>query len=79
MKVTKIRFSNDRTANVRVNVYSLLGEKVNTLMNKQINSGTYDITWNGLNSQGKIVPTGMYIYEIESEGRRLQGKMLFLK
>ena len=73
------RFSNDRTANVRVNVYSLLGEKVNTLMNKQINSGTYDITWNGLNSQGKIVPTGMYIYEIESEGRRLQGKMLFLK
>ena len=77
--VTKIRFSNDRTANVRVNVYSLLGEKVNTLMNKQINSGTYDITWNGLNSQGKIVPTGMYIYEIESEGRRLQGKMLFLK
>ena len=48
-------------------------------MNKQINSGTYDITWNGLNSQGKIVPTGMYIYEIESEGRRLKGKMLFLK
>ena len=76
---TKIRFTNDRTANVRVNVYSLLGEKVNTLMNKQINSGTYDVSWNGLSSQGKIVSSGMYIYEIESEGRRLKGKMLFLK
>ena len=77
--VTKIRFSNDRTANVKVSVYSLLGEKVNTLMNKQINSGTYDITWNGVNSSGKVVPSGMYLYEVESGGRRLQGKMLFLK
>ena len=77
--ITKIRFTNDRTANVKVNVYSLLGEKVNTLMNKQLNSGLYDITWNGLNSQGKIVPSGMYIYEIVSDGRRLKGKMLFLK
>ena len=77
--MTKIRFSNDRTSNVRVHVYSLLGERVNTLINKQLNSGTYDITWNGMNSQGKVVPTGMYLYEVESEGRRLQGKMLFLK
>tara|TARA_B100002051_G_C16666921_1_gene602251 strand:- start:216 stop:1346 length:1131 start_codon:yes stop_codon:yes gene_type:complete len=77
--MTKIRFSNDRTANVKVSVYSLLGEKVNTLMNKQLNSGTYDITWNGVNSSGKVVPSGMYLYEVESEGRRLQGKMLFLK
>ena len=77
--MTKIRFSNDRTSNVRVHVYSLLGERVNTLINKQLNSGTYDITWNGTNSQGKVVPTGMYLYEVESEGRRLQGKMLFLK
>ena len=77
--MTKIRFSNDRTANVRVHVYSLLGERVNTLINKQLNSGTYDITWNGVNSKGKTVPSGMYIYEVESEGRRLQGKMLFLK
>ena len=77
--MTKIRFSNDRTSNVRVHVYSLLGERVNTLINKQLNSGTYDITWNGTNSQGKVVPSGMYLYEVESEGRRLQGKMLFLK
>ena len=77
--ITKIRFSNDRTANVKVNIYSLLGERVNTLMNKQLNSGTYDVTWNGVNSKGKTVPSGMYLYEVESEGRRLQGKMLFLK
>ena len=76
---TKIRFTNDRTSNVKVTVYSLKGEKVATIMNKQVNSGTYDVSWNGKNSSGKVVPTGMYLYDIESEGRRLQGKMLFLK
>ena len=76
---TKIRFTNDRATNVKVTVYSLKGEKVATIMNKQVNSGTYDVSWNGKNTSGKVVPTGMYLYDIESDGRRLQGKMLFLK
>ena len=76
---TKIRFTNDRSSNVKVTVYSLKGEKVATIMNKQVNSGTYDVSWNGKNTSGKVVPTGMYLYDIESDGRRLQGKMLFLK
>ena len=76
---TKIRFTNDRSSNVKVTVYSLKGEKVATIMNKQINAGTYDVSWNGMNTSGKLVPTGMYLYDVESDGRRLQGKMLFLK
>ena len=64
---------------MKVTVYSLKGEKVATIMNKQINAGTYDVSWNGMNTSGKLVPTGMYLYDVESDGRRLQGKMLFLK
>ena len=76
---TKIRFTNDRSSNVKVTVYALNGEKVATIMNRQVNAGAYDVSWNGKNSNGSIVPTGMYLYDIESDGRRLQGKMLFLK
>ena len=76
---TKIRFTNDRSSNVKVTVYALNGEKVATVMNRQVNAGAYDVSWNGRNSNGTIVPTGMYLYDIESDGRRLQGKMLFLK
>ena len=76
---TKIRFTNDRNSNVKVTVYALTGEKVATIMNKSVNAGAYDVSWNGRNTNGKVVPTGMYLYDIESEGRRLQGKMLFLK
>jgi hypothetical protein len=76
---TKIRFTNDRSSNVKVTVYALNGEKVATIMNRNVNAGAYDVSWNGRNSNGSIVPTGMYLYDIESDGRRLQGKMLFLK
>jgi hypothetical protein len=76
---TKIRFTNDRSSNVKVTVYALTGEKVATIMNKQVNAGAYDVSWNGKSSKGTVVPTGMYLYDIESDGRRLQGKMLFLK
>ena len=76
---TKIRFSNDITSNVKVTVYSIKGEKVATIMNKQVNAGTYDVSWNGRSTNGKVVPSGMYLYDVESDGRRLQGKMLFLK
>ena len=76
---TKIRFTNDRSSNVKVTVYALNGEKVATIMNRKVNAGAYDVSWNGKNSNGSIVPTGMYLYDIESDGRRLQGKMLFLK
>ena len=76
---TKIRFTNDRTSNVKVTVYSLVGEKVATIMNKQVNAGTYDVSWNGRGQNGNIVSSGMYLYNVESEGRSLQGKMLFLK
>jgi len=76
---TKIRFSNDKTSNVELNVYSVNGALVATLLNKQLNIGTYDISWNGRGTGNKMLPSGMYLYEIKSDNRVLQGKMLFLK
>ena len=35
---TKIRFTNDRSSNVKVTVYARNGEKVATIMNKQVNA-----------------------------------------
>ena len=77
--ITRIRFSNDKTGNVKVIVYAITGERVATIHNSQLSPGTYDVTWNGKNSQGKVVPSGMYLYEVRSEQISLQGKMLFLK
>ena len=76
---TKIRFSNDKLSNVEISIYSVNGALAATILNKQLNAGTYDVTWNGRGTGNKVLPSGMYLYRVNSENRVLQGKMLFLK
>ena len=76
---TKIKFSTERDSNVEVTIYSLLGEKVNTIQNGQLNAGTYNISWFGQDQNGNKVPSGVYFYEVRSDNRIAKGKMLLLK
>ena len=76
---TAIRFNIDVNSHVSVKVFNLIGKEVRTLQNNALNSGSYSVTWNGKDNYGKDVPSGMYLYNIESNGRILSGKMLLLK
>jgi len=76
---TKIRFSTERNSNVEVTIYSLLGEKVNTIQDSPLNAGTYNISWYGQDQNGNKVPSGVYFYEVRSDNRTAKGKMLLLK
>ena len=76
---TKIRFSTEKDSQVKVTIYSILGEKVNVIQNSALNAGTYDITWRGLDANGNKVPSGVYFYEVSSDNRIAKGKMLLLK
>ena len=76
---TAIRFNVDIQSHVSVKVFNLVGKEVRTLQNNALNSGFYSVTWNGKDNYGKDVPSGMYLYNIESNGRILSGKMLLLK
>lgn len=76
---TKIRFATERHSDVKVTIYSVLGEMVSIAHEGQLASGTYDITWHGKDARGNKVPSGVYFYEIRSDNRIQQGKMLLLK
>ena len=76
---TKIRFATEKFSDVTVNIYSVLGEKVATAHDGELSSGTYDITWYGLDNNGNKVPSGVYFYEVRSDNRIQKGKMLLLK
>ena len=76
---TKIKFSTERDSNVEVTIYSLLGEKINTIQSGQLSAGTYNISWFGQDQSGNKVPSGVYFYEVRSDSRTAKGKMLLLK
>jgi len=76
---TTIKFDIKNTNNVSLIVYNLLGQKVKILTNEQLSSGSYTVKWDGKSDSGELVPSGMYILQMISNGNQLSKKMVMLK
>ena len=56
-----------RPATVRLSVFNLAGQLVKTLIGGERKAaGTYEVTWNGRDSGGQEVATGVYLYRLEA-------------
>jgi len=76
---TNIAFNLDVVSDVTVTVYSLLGEEVATIHNGIMQPGLQSVKWNGIDSHGAQVASGVYVYRVEAQDRALTGKMMLLK
>jgi len=77
--VTKIKFdlpSNVRsqTSNLKLAVYDLLGKEIQTLVNEQLQPGSYEVTFEGSN-----LPSGIYFYKLTTNDLSEVKKMILLK
>ncbi len=61
---TLIQFDLPQNAHVQLNIYNLLGNKVRTLVNQDLPAGSHQISWDGRDGHGNILPTGIYFYKI---------------
>jgi hypothetical protein len=72
---TVIEFSlPEDVANVKLSIYSALGEKVAELVNTALTAGRYSYQWNA-----QDVVTGMYIYELRTDKFISAKKMILMK
>ncbi len=71
---TTIRYSVEDAGNVTLTVYNLMGQQVATLVNKQQNSGDFNVTWDASD-----VASGMYYYQLVSNGQTITRKMTLIK
>ncbi|OPZ73049.1 MAG: flagellar basal body rod modification protein [bacterium ADurb.Bin478] len=76
---TAIRYGLPEAANVRVEVYNLRGELVRILQNSSQSAGAYELIWDGRNSSGQTVPSGVYLYRLSAGNFVETRKMLFTK
>ncbi len=77
--VTKIKF--DITSNVKrqmsdvkLIIYDILGKEIQTLINEQLQPGTYEVTFDGSN-----LPSGVYFYKLTARNYEETKKMLLIK
>jgi hypothetical protein len=71
---TIIKYSIPESGNVKLSVYNLVGEEVAVLVNGFSQAGTFDVTFNASN-----LPSGVYLYKLQSANSVQTRKMMLLK
>jgi photosystem II stability/assembly factor-like uncharacterized protein len=75
---TQIRFEIlGAKENIRLSVFDVTGREVITLAEGEFMVGVYSVEWNGHDSHGKPLATGIYFYRLEA-GELVQTKKLTL-
>jgi len=76
---TTIQYSLPERSQVRIEVFNLLGQKVQTLVDTEMSAGSYTVSWDGTDGSGKPVATGVYLYRFQAGEHIQTKKMLLLK
>jgi len=71
---TTINFDLPSDQQVKVNIYNTLGELVKELANNFYTAGSHSLTFNAAN-----LPSGVYIYRLESKAFNTSKKMILMK
>lgn len=76
---TKINFNIAKGSNVKIVVYNILGQAIRTLVNQELNAGSYTTTWNGTDNSGNQVASGIYLFSLEAQSFKTTKKVMLLK
>jgi hypothetical protein len=72
--VTTIRYEIPTRSNVNISVFNILGELVSVLVNEIQEPKSYEIKFDA-----SLLPSGVYIYRINSENYTRSQKMVLIK
>jgi hypothetical protein len=65
---TTIKFALPQQSRVTVEIYNLLGQRVNTLLSEGLAAGFHEVKWNGTSSAGQLLGSGVYFVRFSAVG-----------
>lgn len=76
---TIIKYELAYAGRTRLRVYNTIGQKVAELVDEYRPAGTYEVVWNGTDSEGIAVASGIYLCILEIGNKRISKKMTLIK
>ena len=76
---TSVSFSVPQLTDVKVAIYNMLGQEVQTLFNQKMDRGTKVVVWNGFDRNGVAAASGPYIVRMIAGDFVASRKMMFIK
>jgi len=76
---TTISYSLGKESQVEIDIYDLGGRQIAAVVNSIQPAGDHQVIWNGTDSNGNTVSSGVYFYRILTNGESLAKRMVLLK
>ena len=77
---TTIDYSVASKTRVEIHIFNSLGQRVVTILDKEMKAGTYQTNWSGIDSKGNRLSSGVYYYQmLTKSGYSNTKKLLLLK
>jgi hypothetical protein len=76
---TTIHYDLPVQQNVRITIYSILGQEIAELVNTVQSPGTYRVQWNGKDRHGSDMPSGIYAIRLLADNTQFVKKAMLLR
>ncbi|MDP8267524.1 MAG: T9SS type A sorting domain-containing protein, partial [Candidatus Tenebribacter davisii] len=76
---TTISYDLNNNSKVKLEIFNIKGQKVLTLEDGEKIAGHHNIVWNGKDSEGRSVSSGVYFYKLDTEDYSSVKKMILMK
>ncbi len=76
---TKITYALPQAGDITLRIYDLNGQLIREWHHNNREAGRYSVLWDGTNTKGKSVSTGLYLYTLQSAHFTDTKKMIFIK
>ena len=75
---TVIPYQLPTAAHARLEVFNVLGQRIETLVNEERPAGVHTAVWDATDAAGQAVAAGVYIYRLSGEGVELTRRMVLV-
>jgi immune inhibitor A len=76
---TVIRFNLPVGSEITLDVYNVMGQKVQSLVDGFVEAGEHQISWDATNSNGHLVGSGVYFYKLNTATGAQSKKMILVR
>jgi len=63
---TVISYTLIKSFETKLKIYNTTGKEITTLVNGFQSAGTYQLVWDGKDTNSQLVPSGVYFYRLEA-------------
>lgn len=76
---TTLHFEISIAAPVTITVYNILGQRIATLVDRELPAGSHAIDWDGRTRHGQGLSSGIYLYRIQAGDRTQTGRITMVR